>query len=385
MFRILSISSLFLLFLLGATARGQKATPSPSPTEESDTGGVVMLATTGVSVDKGVFVSKEGGFSISIPELPKQTIDKATIKAKARGADVGKQYVWLFERTLYTIYYNPPVDNDGNSYPQVFADMESGSRKGLLRANAKLITENPIKFGEYQGTEFRYVSGQGVHFVNRTFLVDDVGYQIVGGYADDKDEKTVLEVLDSFKLLKENPTKSRFSVPTDSGSETRPGEIRLNRRLGLMRNILEKGELEPRMKRFRMDIPFLRSKYSQPTPNNPSLFQYQWDFDDGIIVMSVNTLPKGTYSNLPPAARKQALSNFLQNSLTSVGGQKISEKDVSTKFAVGLEIKVKRAEDIVIARTFILGDLYVSVSAAVAGSSTEPDVMKLFDSLEFLK
>lgn len=336
-------------------------------------------------VENGVFHSYGGKFSIAISELPKQTIDRATEKAKAKGVDVGKQFAWLFERTLYTIYYNPPVDNDGNPSPQVFADMESGSRKGLLRQNAKLISEKPIKFGEYQGTEFRYVSVEGIHFINRTFLVDDVGYQIVGGYADDIDEKNVLEVLDSFKLLKENPTKSRFFASTDLSSETKPGEVRLSSRLGLIREIVEKSEIEPRTKRFRMDISFLKSKYSPPTPANPNLVQYQWNFDDGIIVMSVNMLPQGTYSRLTLAARKQWLSNFLQNSLTSVGAQKISEKDISTALAVGREIKVKRTDDIVIARTFIVGDMYVSVSAAIAGSSTEPDVMKLFDSIEFLK
>jgi len=337
----------------------------------------------GESVENGVFRSTGGGFSIDIPALAKQTIDKASEKAKAKGVDVGKQFVWLFERTLYTIYYNPPFDNDGNPYPQVYADLENGSRKGVIKSNAKLISETPIKFGVSQGIEFRYASAEGVHFVMRTFLVDDVGYQVVGGYADDKDEKKVLEVLDSFKLLKENPTKSYFSAATDSDAE--PGVLRLNNRLGLIRNIVEKGELEPRSKRFRMDIPFLKSKYSPPGPQNPTLFQYQWNFDDGIIVMSVNVLPPGSYPNLSVAARKKALSDFLQKSLTSVGAQKISERDISTNSAITLEIKIKRTEDYVIARTFIVGDMYVSVSAAIAGSTTEPDVMKLFDSLEFLK
>lgn len=358
--------SLILFVVCGANSQTK---PSPTP---------LIIQTTGDFLESGTFTSTSGGFSIDIPHLPNQTIDPATEKAKAKAIDVGKQFVWLIGRTLYTIYYNPPFDNDGNPSPQVFADMETGSRKGILRKNAKLISEKPIRFGEYQGTEFRYLSVEGVHFIGRTFLVGDVGYQVVGGYADDKDEKKILDVLGSFRLLKEDPIKSRFLMTT-------PGEVTLSSRLGLIREIVDKGELEPRTKRFRMDISFLKSKYSPPTPQNPGLSQYQWNFDDGVIVMSINTLPKGAFSSLTIAARKKALADFLQKSLTSVGAQKISEKDISTRSAIGREIKMKRTEDIVISRTFIVGDMYVSVSAAIAGSTTEPDVMKLFDSLDFIR
>ena len=166
---------------------------------------LAVIESSGELVEDGIFRSINGGFSIAIPELPKQTLDKATVKAKAKGVDVGKQFIWLFERTLYTIYYNPPVDVDGNPYPPVYADMGMGSRKGILNGNATLISEKPIKLGKNRGTEFRYVISNGVRYVGRIYLVGDVGYQVVGGYADAKDEKKVLEVLDSFKLLKAKP------------------------------------------------------------------------------------------------------------------------------------------------------------------------------------
>ena len=334
------------------------------------------------SVENGIFHSYRGKFSIAISALPKQTIDKATETAKVKGVDVGKQFAWVFDHTLYSIYYTPPVDFDGNPSPQLYADIENGTRKSLLKTS-RLISEKPVTLGKYSGTEFRSVLPNGVLYITRTYLVGDRGYQLMAGYTGKEYESEALKVLESFKPSYEDLTES--SASRDLGSETRPGERRLNSRLGLIRDIAEKGELEPRTKRFRMDIPFLKSKYSPPTPANPSLSQYQWNFDDGIIVMSVNMLPQGTYSSLTVAARKQGLADFLHRSLTSVGAEKISEKDISTKLFVGREIKVKRTEDIVIARTFVIGDTYVSVSAAIAGSSTEPDVMKLFDSIEFLK
>ena len=150
-------------------------------------------------LDNGIFRSVSGRFSIAIPELPKQTIDKGNEKAKAKGVDAGHQFVWIIGRTLYTLYYNPPVDNNGNPSPQVYADMQNGTRKGILNSGAKLLSEKPFTRGKYSGTEFRYVISNGVQYINRVFLVGDFGYQVVGGYADQTDENAVIAVLDSFK------------------------------------------------------------------------------------------------------------------------------------------------------------------------------------------
>jgi hypothetical protein len=338
----------------------------------------------GDSVQADVFESKNGGFSIAIPQMPSKTINRGTDKAKAKGIDTGKQFVWLFERTLYTAFYSPPIDNDGNPSPPAYADMESGTRKGVLRQNAKLISEEPIKLGEYRGTEFRYVSAEGVHYISRIYLVGDMGYQIVGGYADDKDEKKVLEVLDSFKLLRGRPEETLLPTSTSANAETGPGELRLNR-LGKLADLVTKGELEPRTKRFRMNIPFLKSRYSPPTPVKPNLLQYQWDFVDAVVVLSVVTVQPGNFTNMSVASRKQTLEDFLVRSMTEVGGQKISESDVSADSVVGKEFKVRRVKDTVIARAFIAGDMYISVSAAVESADAEVQVKKLFDSLEFLK
>ncbi|MGB2753133.1 MAG: hypothetical protein WBC19_13835 [Pyrinomonadaceae bacterium] len=153
-------------------------------------------------VEGGIFRSTNGRFSIAISELPKQTLDRATDKAKAKDIDVGKQFVWTFEKTLYTLYYNPPVNTDGDPYPQVFADMEIGTRKGILNSKATLLSEKPFKLRQYHGTEFRYMISNGVRYINRVFLIGNMGYQVVGGYADEKDEKAVITILDSFTPIK---------------------------------------------------------------------------------------------------------------------------------------------------------------------------------------
>lgn len=186
-----SILALLLSSFLANCANSQSK-PSNSEILQS-------IVSSGDRVEAGIFESIRGKFSIAIPELPKQTIDKATKKAKAMDVDVGKQFVWLFEKTLYTIYYNPPFDPDGNASPQVYADMENGTRKGILNNNATLTSEKPIKLGENRGTEFRYSLANGVRYISRIYLVGEMGYQVVGGYADQKDEQEVIKILNSFK------------------------------------------------------------------------------------------------------------------------------------------------------------------------------------------
>lgn len=188
------IAALLLTLSLSNVVKSQSgAVPAKSST---------VVQTSGESVENGIFKSVSGKFSIAIPDLPKQTLDMATEKAKANGIDVGRQFIWVYEKTLYTLYYNPAFDFDGNPSPQVYADIENGTRKGILNSQARLISENPIKLGSYRGTEFRYVGSNGVRYINRVFLVGDMGYQIVGGYADEKDEQAVIAVLDSFKPTK---------------------------------------------------------------------------------------------------------------------------------------------------------------------------------------
>jgi len=154
--------------------------------------------------ENGFFRSDLGKFSIAIPAFPTQILDEASEKAKAKGIDVARQFVWVFGRTLYTIYYDTPFDKDGNPSPLVYADMQIGTRKGILNRGATLLSEKPFKHGKIKGTEFRYVISNGVRYINRVFLVGDMGYQVVGGYADEKDEKSIIAVLGSFAPQKKS-------------------------------------------------------------------------------------------------------------------------------------------------------------------------------------
>jgi len=153
-----------------------------------------VVIPTGDYVRAGVFHSTDGRFSIAIAELPPNSLDQSTTPKKDLGA--GKQFVWAFTKTKYTAFYNPMPEAVGAPALRVFAAMESGTNTS--------ITEIPIMLGKYRGTEFRYTGPDGIRYINRIYLVEDIGYQIAGGYAEPKYEREVLKILNSFKSLKKS-------------------------------------------------------------------------------------------------------------------------------------------------------------------------------------
>jgi hypothetical protein len=159
-----------------------------------------VAAATNDRIESGSFRSVSGGFSLAIPEMPFETREYGSELAKAKGVDAGKLYLWKFGKTIYTAFYSPPVNKDGDPLPESLSSMESGSRRGISSGGGTLVAERAIKFGNNPGTEFRYVSADGIKFISRLYLIGSVGYQIVGGYSDDQDEAKVIEILNSFSL-----------------------------------------------------------------------------------------------------------------------------------------------------------------------------------------
>lgn len=187
LFLLLVISNLFLSCSLAQDKLQETSLPKSSKVNE----------------ETKRFESKEGNFSINISQEPFKILNMGSEIADKKGIDVGKQFAWNVDRKLYTLMYMGPFDKDGNDLPQDWRDIENGTRKGILREGAKIISEKSIAYGKYSGIEFRYVSKEGIKFIGRIYLINTMGYQIVGAYGEEKNEKEVLEVLDSFKLLTE--------------------------------------------------------------------------------------------------------------------------------------------------------------------------------------
>ncbi len=177
--RTLALSFLSCCLLVGFAAAQKKPVPNPSPA---------------ATVQAKRFELKEGNFSIGIFEAPFQTQNIGA------GKETIKQFLWKFEKTLYTVAYS---EFNKNELIQAFNDMNSGMRKAILGAGIQLVSEKEISFGKYPGREFIYITPNGVKYVGRNYLVKTMGYQIVAGYVDEESEKEALKVLNSFQLLNE--------------------------------------------------------------------------------------------------------------------------------------------------------------------------------------
>lgn len=142
------------------------------------------------------FESNAGNFSINISQFPTQIRNLEPDK----GREPGKQLLWQFERTVYTVLYSAV---DKNNLSNAFDEMNSGVRKGIGRQGGQLISEKEISFGKYPGKELRWIAANGATVIGRNYLVNDMGYLLTAGFVDGKSEKEALEVLDSFNLLSE--------------------------------------------------------------------------------------------------------------------------------------------------------------------------------------
>lgn len=374
---------LFLLLTASLTfgVEGQTRPTELEPTK--------VISGSGETVENGMFRSTGGNFSISIPALPKQTIDNATEKAKAKGIDVGRQFVWVFERTLFTIYYNPPVDKDGNPSPQVYSDLQIGTRKGIFNSGATLTSEKPFTLGSISGTEFRYVISNGVKYINRVFLVGDMGYQVVGGYAEEKYEKNVLDALNSFRPLQEKAV-TRLGPSSAANNAPLPGEMRLTRIDSITGTIASKHYFYLKEEGFRILMP---GNFSNFVPSKPAgagvdavYGQVNWDLPEANVVIMFGNTDDKLISGLTPEQKDLVLSRSVASITNKDGFTRIYEHDIVVNGLAGKEVKYKRGETVYLARNLFMGPrMVVLVAQLHPFENAEALVKQVFDSFEPLK
>jgi hypothetical protein len=170
---------IFSFIFANCSAAQEKRSPeSPTKTTESFDR---------VNPETKRYESPAGNFSINIPQVSTQV---RTLEAE-KGQEPGKQFFWQFEKTVYTVMYSTFNEND------------SGTRNTIEKLVGKSFSEKEISLGKYKGKEFIYINSNGVKYVMRNYLVNNMGYLLTAGFVDEISEKEALAVLDSFKLLNE--------------------------------------------------------------------------------------------------------------------------------------------------------------------------------------
>lgn len=148
---------------------------------------------------------------------------------------------------------------------------------------------------------------------------------------------------------------------------------------------LVRSEVEPRLKRFQMNIRFLRGKYSKPATGNGKITHvYIWDyFTEAIVALQYIEPAAGKVFN-GSEDPEQLITKALQSAMQAADAEKLSEKGVKIGDLSGKQIEVRASGKKLIARAFVRGNDVFLLLAQLRTDNAAAKVEKLFDSFSFV-
>jgi len=148
-----------------------------------------------------VFVSKEGGYSVTMPGKPRH--QNQTIQTPIGALEMHTEVLEGPEIAYFVMYYDYPADLIAKADPK--ATLENGQKGAITNAKGTLIEEEVIELDGHPGRAFLYAMPEGDipdgMGKSRHFLVKNRFYQVmaVGTRAKVRDKATD-RFLESFKL-----------------------------------------------------------------------------------------------------------------------------------------------------------------------------------------
>jgi hypothetical protein len=172
-------------------------------------------------------------------------------------------------------------------------------------------------------------------------------------------------------------------VPTPN-SDKQLTVLRLTK--GTLREELVRSEIEPRSKRFEMNLRFLRAKYSKTARQNAIEHQYLWDyFPEAVITVQFVEYPAGFFSKTSADERRKKADELLDSTLSKAAAVKGSGKDIEVGGLLVRQVEFTLNGQKHIARTFAGGDAWYVLYAQPRNDDAGPLIDKLFDSFKFVK
>jgi hypothetical protein len=152
-----------------------------------------------------------------------------------------------------------------------------------------------------------------------------------------------------------------------------------------LKDDLVRAEIEPRVKQFKMNIRFLRAKYSVPKFGELSGHEYLWDyFTEAAIEVKFYKAPPGHYPTGSARDRKRKIVNEMEMLLAKKKLKVIAQKDVTVgpEFTRDYEYTVEGGE--LRQRMFVHNGVWYSLTAQPKTPDANELITKLFDSFTFL-
>ena len=202
------------------------------------------------------FTTKAGGFSILLPNKPKESTKDLGTEAGA-----GNLYSFFVELkdVTYGVSYADFPDLPSNFSPQQINELLVSVRKGVVD-KGKLLKERNISLNGYLGKEIEFLDVDGLTYKTRIYLVKQRVYQEVAVF---KNPKLLLsqdtdKFLNSFKIIATEPPQVNKTPATRAESEL----VTLAQR---GREQLDKGEFKAALTTLQQALAIARRNNDKPS------------------------------------------------------------------------------------------------------------------------
>jgi hypothetical protein len=150
---------------------------------------------------------------------------------------------------------------------------------------------------------------------------------------------------------------------------------------------LERSEIEPRSKRFKLNLRFLRAKYSRPVHEIEKVpgEQYIWDYYPEASVLVVTYEFGDNYFSLKSEDERTAQVEKLFDALIKPSKlTRVSEREITIGSVSGREYQLSSTTRKIAARTFTRGRFWYVIMVFSKTEDATPLIPKLMNSFEFV-
>lgn len=175
-------------------------------------------------------------------------------------------------------------------------------------------------------------------------------------------------------------------IPTPKPGLEPPADVFTVKRTVLLEQELVRSEIEPRSKRFEMNLRFVRAKYSKTPLQNGIEHRYLWDyFPEAVITVQFVEYPVGFFSQTSANERKKKADELLDLTLSKAAAVKVSGKDMKVGDLLVRQVEFSMNGQKHVARVFADGNVWYALYAQPRNDEAGSLIEKLFNSFQFVK
>jgi len=149
---------------------------------------------------------------------------------------------------------------------------------------------------------------------------------------------------------------------------------------------LVRSEIEPFLKKFEMNLRFLRAKYSTASAEHTIKHLYVWDyFPEVVITVLFVEYPGGFLPQASADDRKKKADELLETTLSRAKADNISRKDIKVGAIVGKQVEFTVKGEKHIARAFADCSAWYFLFAQPRTKNAGPLIDRVFESFKFVR